>query len=901
VTLNSPSNSSTIQACIPFNFTFTPSFYGYYGTINDSRLYVYSGSGLYASVVNSSAVISDALNGISYTIPQVGTYYWNIRISNSSLGVYASSNYTLSVSSDIQDFYINDTWAGHPANFEFNLTDTSGLDHAIFNSNVTGTPANCTTLSMVGNATYWANFTVTLPNYNCIVNFTVWVWNTSAVSATATIGERCVKVYTYNSTEDAWNTPFEYLGSAIETIETRNVWNGVDTYTQAVLNQQPVSALPTMIDNYALGAPSSESYVYIDSSTASGWTSSGLSCDNDTGTDAYTSWTGTGRSAYLILNLTTVAKGTQINYFVGRQSTTINQMNIEISNSTGGWTQVYSGSFSVNNYYNVSIPQSQYTAMRLSFNKTGEWNYQAYAYEMRAINGTFSAGGGDWGNVMSWSAICNKPSIVEQTSINLALNGFTMCGSLPQEGTDSKSNPVFDIRYKHGLYGFYYANQSWAITYNSSITTKWNITAAFQEFNSSIYTFGKPASYIYANGTATLIGLPRWYDECASTIECYLIFAEILNVSGALADALHWWDWINVHVWVSDSPSHFRYQADSSATWECEAPYFLKIISELKYYYPSLQNWSYVLTDIGNRFLTNEWLSAGWLDNVSATTFVITHAPYLNPQRRLQNTLAVWQALLGVYMQFSSPYQNDMRDMLYGNLNTEPAWALLLTPQASLYDSINHLFKLLSTDSVTDYAATAYAEIMMFMMGIVPHTATLAFPLEELSYEYIYDIDPYVLAFNWNLMTQEVSLPINNAGTIIFQYGTSPVICNFAQSGVWKVKFSSSWNMILSVTFVSELPNNTIYFSQTTYTSLTYGWNGFLAWQVDNGQTLGTINASLNSQSIDWSIITVDFLNGTQRSLVCNTSYNSEITVASGSELFIYCLDLAAIWHHTYR
>ena len=86
-------------------------------------------------------------------------------------------------------------------------------------------------------------------------------------------------------------------------------------------------------------------------------------------------------------------------------------------------------------------------------------------------------------------------------------------------------------------------------------------------------------------------------------------------------------------------------------------------------------------------------------------------------------------------------------------------------------------------------------------------------------------------------------------------------------------------------------------------TTLNYEWNTIGASVIarEVGHSLGEINASLNYDSINWTVITVDYLNGTQWSMLYNTSYNADCMVVAGSEVWIYCLDVTATWTHTYE
>jgi hypothetical protein len=447
-----------------------------------------------------------------------------------------------------------------------------------------------------------------------------------------------------------------------------------------------------------------------------------------------------------------------------------------------------------------------------------------------------------WLNVLEWAAICNKlwynnvPTDV-QKDVNWALGNYTMVDSLPYTTQYSPGGGVwinvFSPEQEWSLYGYYFANQSWALAYNSSANAKWNVTAAYSQFDTSVncsvntppnpFPSGLPL-WIQADGVG-ISDSHRYYDESANTIECYILFYALLNVSDAMNKAVYWWNYlVNTH-WTPN-PGYFGYTGPGSL-YECAAGFFLKIISMLKYYYPSLGNWTYVPEDIDNRFLSEEWNSPQWVDATTGlTTYAVVHADPGNTQRRLESTLGAWQALQGVYMQLNSACQSSMTDMLSGNQNLQPAWALLLSQYnpsaqqygAGLYDAATGMFSEGQPANsgygtfADDYTATAQAEILLFMMGIVPGTTTVAFPLEELNYEYIQDINPEM--FQFNLANQTITIPVDEAGTMTFQYGESPVTCSFNQSGLWQVTFTDSWNMIANVTYLSNLPTNSIYFSQ---------------------------------------------------------------------------------------
>jgi hypothetical protein len=205
------------------------------------------------------------------------------------------------------------------------------------------------------------------------------------------------------------------------------------------------------------------------------------------------------------------------------------------------------------------------------------------------------------------------------------------------------------------------------------------------------------------------------------------------------------------------------------------------------------------------------------------------------------------------------------------------------------------LFRWVSDTSYTN-DATASGVALLMMLGIVPQTASLAIPLEEWSYEYGeygYDGD----LFNINLTTRTVRLSVLYSGTVKFIYNT-PLTETFSSSGVWEVTFNTYWNATTAKTRISDLPSNRNYLTKVT--ALAVGWNNFTAWGEDVGKTLGQVNASLNLDTINWTVIVVDYGNGTQWALVYGTEYNYEyVIVATSDTLYIYC-NVAGSWWHTY-
>ncbi|MGA9387708.1 MAG: hypothetical protein WBV70_02650 [Candidatus Bathyarchaeia archaeon] len=135
---------------------------------------------------------------------------------------------------------------------------------------------------------------------------------------------------------------------------------------------------------------SPEKYSYFNNNGGV-WTNPSNAYDSNTGTAATYTWSTSGYTAYLTLNLTYVTRGSKIRYWVGRSNTAVTNMTIDIGNQTGSWRNVYNATPTYSAYANASITFSQYTAVRFSFYKPGTTSRTVSVYETQGVNDTVLA------------------------------------------------------------------------------------------------------------------------------------------------------------------------------------------------------------------------------------------------------------------------------------------------------------------------------------------------------------------------------------------------------------------------------------------------------------------------------------------------------------------------------
>lgn len=398
-----------------------------------------------------------------------------------------------------------------------------------------------------------------------------------------------------------------------------------------------------------------------------------------------------------------------------------------------------------------------------------------------------------------------KYGIEDEATIKWFLdNQDVMSNGLPKSGNNAGKD-YFAVEHRYYLRGFYWANK-----YGYQ-TAKWDTNKAYQNFKWAIDHAAVPAALwvYYDNTTYVYWGTtePRFYDECAQTIDVFLYFYQ-LGITEALDEALETWNYVNSIHWTGD---HYKYRPGDSG-YECESGGFLQIALKLKYYAPTTGNITRITDDMVKRYLSNGWLSPQW--SIGTTPYyAVVHMNPSNNQRRLQNTLMAWSSLYGNYYNLTTEQRTNLTSLLTGYDGYDPAWKLLYNSTTGLYNATSGMFHDHSDGSDWHYC-TATAAIMLMWYGIVPGTGAVAMPINEMMYEDRFNLmDRDLFALYIDARTLRIS--IQTPGTITFQYGSGTCTYNFTQRGVYEVEFASDWNSITTVTRTGDLPTNRMYFTES--------------------------------------------------------------------------------------
>jgi len=411
----------------------------------------------------------------------------------------------------------------------------------------------------------------------------------------------------------------------------------------------------------------------------------------------------------------------------------------------------------------------------------------------------------DWKDVLTWSARCAKLGVERETAIKGALDSSMMVNGLPKSGNDGSD--YFHSYDAELLYGFYWADK-WSYQ-----TGKWNKLTGKDNLKTALANAGRGFLKYYSTASYDL-ATNRFYDENGQCLRNILLFREFFGYGDAQSKAEDVWTYLNSHHWCENS--HFGYR-DVDVNWECEGGGFLSAIAYLEFYNRSLGNIGRLYADLRNRTNRNRWFAPIWMNPATkcSSAAAMIHAWDTNSQRRLQNTLMIWAAIMGTWIHQSSDSQTDVKALLEGyatggGYRWRPAWLLFMSEKGGLYVASQDKWKGVSTDSSPSNLNTARAAALMFMMGVVPDSGMLAVTLEELHYEYVYNvIDPDLFAID--IANRKVTVSVYSPGTVKFLFGNQPASYGFTQSGVFEVTFAADWNSITSVTRSSGLPSNRKY------------------------------------------------------------------------------------------
>ena len=429
----------------------------------------------------------------------------------------------------------------------------------------------------------------------------------------------------------------------------------------------------------------------------------------------------------------------------------------------------------------------------------------------------------DWREIIKWAPVLEYLGIENETKVKWALDNAEWAGDLPATGNfeveGGGTKKGYNLNSAYILWGYYYADK-----YNYALST-WNITKAFNYFKDKIgdnitNNPDSPPAAILEDGTFWYGGLgylPRLYDEVCGAINTYIAFYRFGNITEALELASSMWEkaydifWSTY--WIPEG--YFKYALTSDLV-EWQSGGVLLRIAKLKYFNNSV-SFERMYPNFEHRALMDAWYSKTWCYQENDSYYAVVHSYKHNQQRRLHGTMRLWAALQQLYLKFNSSCQENMIAMLEGSPDIEPqnipAWKLLLSEKTDLFihESLDnpeylHKFKW-DNNGVPSDSATIAGLILMLTLGIYPNTTTIAFPLIE---EKNIDLRYYLPSlYQLDLIEHKLKLPILRSGTMYFKLNATKVQANFTEGkGVYIIKFSSDWNSILSVTYLSDLPSN---------------------------------------------------------------------------------------------
>jgi hypothetical protein len=205
VTLNTPTSgsSSTNQS---INFAFTPVTYG--SAIQNATLYTNVTTVWAATQTNVTAVVNNTLDAIVYAgWSSFNTIEWNILIWNTTVSVFASANYTLTIVSSLPSLSVSlitpnsGIFGNATINFVYTpVTYGSAIQNTSVCTNITGS-----WVETQGNTSTVTNNAQNTISYSVWPSYGTFVWNIQVYNTTANVF--AVANYTFTITS---GLPYNY-------------------------------------------------------------------------------------------------------------------------------------------------------------------------------------------------------------------------------------------------------------------------------------------------------------------------------------------------------------------------------------------------------------------------------------------------------------------------------------------------------------------------------------------------------------------------------------------------------------------------------------------------------------------------------------------------------------------
>jgi hypothetical protein len=384
------------------------------------------------------------------------------------------------------------------------------------------------------------------------------------------------------------------------------------------------------------------------------------------------------------------------------------------------------------------------------------------------------------------------------------LDNFPFLGSTKTPYTYNDGSQWFLVYTRYVLRtGFGEAKR---LSYN---TAKWNPVTALSDIDGLVDDYNYGIFALNPSTSAVAPGSGRTYDEDCETLDMYNQLYEHDKVNNLTnwqyaRDTL--WPYIYNNQYFTD---HFGYTTGDTG-YECEGHGIAFIIAKLRALNGySLTNWSYVTSDIHNRFLVDGWDSPNW-SHGTTRYYCTVHHHSTNSQRRLSDTLDSYYLLHAAYRFLQTSDKTAFADMITGNGDTL-AWRGLIET-STLFDSSAWSFKPTSGDGAT-LSATQAGLLTLFLLGIVPDTGSMYVPIYETGYLAAgYNegngFDDY---FSFDHANRTIKIPLR-VGNIKFIYGTTPVTQAITTSGVYTIVFASDWNSITSCTKTGTVDESRLFF-----------------------------------------------------------------------------------------